>query len=184
MANEKESLARKVTRLGQRGERVAATADDLDHLTESRPGIAMPLPEDFRYTLWANWRDAARNSQSYEAVMKNNLGGLANVKKAPFGIRFTGKEVKISDYGDKSIAENGGSAQEIELLIAIAHVKNWKTVVLTGGDEFLRAAIPPFTAAGISVQETYGVRKTKAVLCALSQEAAAEATAADRRLSP
>lgn len=128
---------------------------DTEALAEERNGIrAGDRPA------WAVYRERVL-TEAYGQEVARVLGRWVRVERAgdPPRLRMHNRAMEITDYGDRLVAGQGGTDREIETLLALAKVKGWQTLALTGSDAFQMRAGAAALAAGFALSDEHLSRR-------------------------
>ena len=122
---------------------------DAETLAETRNGFRAPDPaaEDPARPAWVMYRERVL-SEAYGAEVARALGRWVKVERHRDGLRIHNRSMDITDHGDRLVAGMGGSDREIEALLKLAAAKGWKSLVVTGTEDFQLRAGAAALAAG------------------------------------
>ncbi len=116
---------------------------------ESRPGVR-PAEKP----AWRVHRERLL-TETYSQRFADKYGKYVDVKKdARTGVvRITNKHIDITDVGDRITVGKGGTDLEIKTMLAIAQEKGWKTLHLTGSEQFKEKAAAAALKAGFALDD-------------------------------
>ena len=140
---------------------------DAETLAETRNGFRAPDPvaKDPARPAWAVYRERVL-TDAYGADVARALGRWVRVER-DLGSRTLGRApslhihnrvLDISDYGDRLVALQAasspeGKSQEIDVLLKLAAAKGWKSLVVTGTEDFRLRAGAAALAAGFALTD-------------------------------
>ena len=127
---------------------------DAETLAETRNGFRAPDPvaEDPARPAWVVYRERVL-SEAYGAEVARALGRWVKVERHRDGLHIHNRSMDITDHGDRLVAGMGGSDREIEALLKLAAAKGWKSLVVTGTEDFRLRAGAAAQAAGFMLTD-------------------------------
>lgn len=140
---------RKANRALEEAREIATAAEDALRLIQL-PNLIAPAPKRFGAPDWLRAREDFLTREYGAELYGSELARYWKIEKTDAGVVFTNSRGGFTDLGSSISAHNGNDA-EITAMLAVAKLKGWTMLHISGSPEFRARAAAEARRAGFAI---------------------------------